>query len=165
MSIHTKPSNASRTKALLADTYESGARRYGCRGGRQVSDKSLIQAVVKPYVARQRGDATWAERLHGEPRADHGGRVQVQVHVLPEGREPVVQRRREGPPAAMASPGHVMRQVSSIGVHLHRGYEHVVWGGEGREESHMNVPTWDTCGPGGSFFFAIDLCSLDYTSF
>lgn len=81
---------------------------------------------MKPHTTHQRGDASRAKRLHGEPWADHRGRMQVQVHVLPEGREPVVQRRREGPPAAMASPGHIVRQVSPIRVHLHRGYKHVV---------------------------------------
>lgn len=113
---------------FLADTYQSRARRYGCRGGRQVSDNSLIQAFVKPFITHLCGDAIRAKRLHGEPRADHRGRMQVQVHVLPEGRESVVQRRREGPPAAMASPGHIVSQVPSLRVHLHRGYKHVVWG-------------------------------------
>lgn len=111
---------------LLADTYESRARRYGHRGGRQVTDKSLVQAVVEPRVARHRGDAVRAERLHGEPRADHRGRAQVQVHVPPKGREPVVQGGREGPPAAVAAPGHVVGQVSSLRVHLHRGDKHIV---------------------------------------
>ncbi len=110
----------------MADTYQPRARRYGCRGGRQVTDNSLIQAVVKPFIAHHRGDAIRAERLHGEPGADHGGRMQVQVQVLPEGREPVVQRRRERPPAAVASPGHIVGQVSALRVHLHRGHKHVV---------------------------------------
>lgn len=118
---------APRTKKLLADTYESGARRYGCWGARQVTDKSLIEALVKPFI-HQSGDAIWAKCLHCEPRANHRGRMQVQVHFLPEGREPVVQRWGEGPLAAMMCPGHIVCQVSSLVVHLHRCYKHIVWG-------------------------------------
>lgn len=136
-----------RSEELLADTYESGTRGYGCRGGRQVADKSLIQAVVKLYVTHQRGYAVWSERLHGEPRAHHWGGVQVQMHVLPKGRELIVQRRREGPPAAMASPGHIVRQVSPLRVHLHRGYNHIVWGTKG----HIKVPAWHAYASGFSF--------------
>lgn len=110
------------------DTYESGAGRYGCRGGRQVPNISLIQAVVKGNIVQQRVDAVRVECLHGEPRADNRGRVQVQVHVPPEGREAVVQGIRKGPPASMlmALPGHVVGQVLSLKIHLHWRYKHVV---------------------------------------
>lgn len=113
---------------LHADTYKSGAGRYGCRGGRPVPDKSLIQAVVKGNIVRQRADTVRVERLHGEPGADHRGRVQVQVHVLPKGREAVVQGRGKGPPAAMVltPAGHVVGQVLSLRVNLHGRYKHVV---------------------------------------
>lgn len=88
---------------------------------------------MKPNILRQRGDAVRAERLHCEPRANHWGRVQVQVHVVPESRKAVVQRRRQGPPAAMGSPGHIVRQEFSLRVHLHRGYKDIVWRkGDGR---------------------------------
>lgn len=154
----TKACNTSRTKKLLADTYESRACRYGCWGGCQVTDKSLIQAVVKPWIIHHRGDAIRAKCLHGETWANHRGRLQFQVHVLPKGWEPVVKRRRQGPPAAMTLPGHVVRQVSSLGVHLHRDYKHIVWGKEGQKGSHMKVPTSKT-----SDTSAVVLCSLAYT--
>lgn len=114
---------------IRVDTYKSSTGRYGCRGGRQVPDKSLIQAVVKGSIVQQRADTVRVERLHGEPRADHRGRVQVQVHVSPEGREAVVQGLGEGPSAAMmmALPGHVVGQVLSLRVNLHWCYKHVVW--------------------------------------
>lgn len=112
-------------------TYQPRTGWYGCWGGRQVADKSLIQATacMKPCISDHRGNTIRAHSLHGEPRADHRGRTQVQVHVSPEGRKLVVQRWRDGPPAAMASPGHIMCQVSSLSIHLHRGYKHIIWEG------------------------------------
>lgn len=140
----TKAHSVSIAIKFLAVTYQTRARRYGCRGGRQVTDKSLIQAVVKPYIAHHCGNAIWAKRLHGEPRANHRGRMQVQVHVLPKGRESVVQGRRERPPVAMDLPGHIVGQVSSLRVYLHRSYKHVVWGEEWWKGSHVRVPTSNT---------------------
>lgn len=81
---------------------------------------------MKPLIIRHCGDAMRTDSLHGEPRADHGRWMQIQVHVLPEGREPVVQGSRQGPPASMASAVHIMRQVCTIRVHLHRCYKHIV---------------------------------------
>lgn len=92
---------------------------------------------MKPNILRQHGDAVRAEHLHWEPRANHRGGVQVQVHVVPESREAVVQRRRQGPPAAMGSPCHIVRQESSLRVHLHGGHKDIVWRkGDERRESH-----------------------------
>lgn len=140
-----KKQRSSRPKKSHSDTYQSRARRNGCRGGRGVPYKSLIQAVVKPNIIHHRGDAIQADRLHGEPRAHHRGRNQVQMHVLPEGRETVVQRRRQWPPAARASPGHIMGQVSPLRVHLHGGHKHVVcrptgggWSHERDDIEHSN---------------------------
>ncbi len=81
---------------------------------------------MKPNILHDCGDAIRAKRLHREPWANNRGRMQVQVHVLPEGRDPVVQRGREGPPAAMALPGHIVCHIRSLRVDLHRGYEHEV---------------------------------------
>lgn len=129
---------------IRADTYKSGAGRYGCRGRREVPDKSLIQAVVKGNIVQQRADTVRVERLHGEPRADHRGRVQVQVHVSPEGREAVVQGVREGPPAAMmmALSGHIVGQVLSIRVNLHWCYKHVVWRKRKKRKRAVTLRSW-----------------------
>lgn len=81
---------------------------------------------MKPLIIRHCGDAMRTDSLHGEPRADHRRWMQIQVHVLPEGREPVVQGSRQGPPASMASAAHIMCQVCTIRVHLHRCYKHIV---------------------------------------
>lgn len=109
-----------------ANTYESRARGQSCRRGRQVPDKSLIQAVVKDCTVLHRGDALRAKRLHSEARTQNRGRMQVQLHVLSKGRETVVHRGGEGPPRAMASSGDIVRHVASIRAHLHRGHKHIV---------------------------------------
>lgn len=92
-----------------ANTYKSSARGQSCRRGRQVPDKSLIQAVVKAcIVLHDGGDALRAKRLHSEARTHNRGRMQVQLHVLSKGRETVVHRGGEGPPRAMASSGDIV---------------------------------------------------------
>lgn len=91
-----------------------------------VPDKSLIQTIVKPHISRYHGDAIRAKCLHGESWTNHRGWLQVQVHVLSEGREPVVQKGGQSPLAAMACPAHIMGQVRAIRVHLHGGYKHII---------------------------------------
>lgn len=91
-----------------------------------VADRSLKQTVVKPHISRFHGDAVRANCLHGEPRTNHRGWTQVQVHVQSEGGQLVVQKRGQGPLGTMASPADIMRQVRAIGVHLHRRYKHII---------------------------------------
>lgn len=100
-----------RMQTLVADTYQARTCGYGCRGGRHITDYSLIETAVISRISGHCGDAVRAQSLYREARADHRGRLEVQVHVPAEGGQAVVQGHRQGPSAAMASSADVMTQV------------------------------------------------------
>lgn len=111
------------------------------------AQRALVEAELVGREGPHRAPPALAQRVHAQPR-DHQavGRCQVKQEVLPEAREPQVERIRQVPSQGPLPPVrmcHFMGHVGALVVHL-VGAHQLVFCGQQMDNGQCRVP--DTTG-------------------